>query len=387
VFTLADLIENGFANNGASGLSGNERQPLQRNSCRGAKPGLSTKRLTAMRVCIVPEYPMSLMTGGLQVQAVETCKALSSLGAGMTAELFDWSKTEAPYDLYHFVSVSSSSYKTAELVHQAGHPYVITLLFSGLLNTLDLRIRAARRLIASRLFGKNKERDNTVLRAAAIVTITEADAVAVHVIFGVPKAKIFVVPNGVPDAFFKCSPAAWREAFGGGEFVLCVGAIQPRKNQLLLAQVCNHLRLPLVLLGPVLPGQVQYAQRLEEAMRENESLGGRWLKNLRNEDALLLSAYAASRVFALLSTVETQPLSVMQAMAARKPILLLKADYAEDKLFRHLPQAHSSDPQTVADALKQAWETGRPAELSPDYTWASAARQLRSVYNQALISR
>ena len=31
-------------------------------------------------VCVVPEYPMNLMTGGLQVQAEETCKALQRSG-------------------------------------------------------------------------------------------------------------------------------------------------------------------------------------------------------------------------------------------------------------------------------------------------------------------
>ena len=58
-----------------------------------------------MRVCIVPVYPLSLMTGGLQIQAVETCKALAVLGGGMTAEMFDWSKTEKSYDLYHFIEL------------------------------------------------------------------------------------------------------------------------------------------------------------------------------------------------------------------------------------------------------------------------------------------
>ncbi|HUD84263.1 MAG TPA: glycosyltransferase family 4 protein, partial [Candidatus Saccharimonadales bacterium] len=293
-----------------------------------------------MRVCIVPEYPMSLMTGGLQVQAVETCKALSSLGGGLTAELFDWSKAETPCDLYHFVSCPPHLYRIAELVHQAGRPYVITMLFGSLRKRLDLRISAGRRLISSKVLGKN-ERDNAISGAASVVTITEADATAAHIIFGVEKKKINVIPNGVADAFFKCTPATWHKAYGDTGFVLSVGAVQQRKNQLLLAQACNRLKLPLVLLGPVLPGQTEYAQRLGEAMRENESLGGRWLQHLRNEDALLLSAHAACRVFVLLSSQETQPLSVMQAMAARKPILLLKAPYAQDKMFRELPQAPS----------------------------------------------
>jgi glycosyltransferase involved in cell wall biosynthesis len=329
---------------------------------------------------------MSLMTGGLQVQAVETCKALSSLGGGMTAELFDWSKTETLCDLYHFVSFPPHLYRISELVRQAGRPYVITMLFGSSGNQLDLRISAGRRLITSKLLGK-KGRDDAISGAASVVTITQADATAAQIIFGVDKTKIAVIPNGVPEDFFKCTPEAWRKTYGNGPFVLCVGAVQPRKNQLLLVQACNHLRLPLVLLGPILPGQTEYAQRLDDAMRQNEPLGGRWLKNLRNEDALLLSAYAACRVFALISAQETQPLSVMQAMAARKPILLLAAPYATDALFRDLPQASSSSLQSVADALKQVWERERATELSPDYTWGSVARRLQTVYEQVMDSQ
>jgi glycosyltransferase involved in cell wall biosynthesis len=339
-----------------------------------------------MRVCIVPEYPMSLMTGGLQVQAVETCKALSFLGGGMTAELFEWSKTQTPFDLYHFVSFPPHLYRIAELVHQAGRPYVITMLFGGLRNGLDLRLSAGRRLISSKLLGK-KQRGSAISGAASFITITQADAAAAHIVFGVEKAKIKVVPNGVADVFFTCAPEVWRNAYGNGEFVLCVGAIQARKNQLLLTQVCNGLKLPLVLLGSVLPGQTEYAQRVAGAMRENETLGGRWLQELRNEDALLLSAYAACRVFALLSSEETQPLSVMQAMAARKPVLLLQAPYAEDELFRKLPRSHSSELRNAADALKEVWENGPTSELSPKFTWQSVARQLQTIYNSALNSK
>lgn len=326
------------------------------------------------------------MTGGLQVQAVETCKALNSLGGGIEAELFDWSKAEKPCDLYHFVSFPPHLYRIAELVRESGRLYVITMLCGGPRDGAGLRISAARRWIRSKLPGSGG-RERAMAGAAAVVTITEADVTAAHVVFGIDRKKISVVPNGVPEAFFNCTPTAWRDAYGKGDFVLCVGAIQPRKNQLLLAQVCNHLKFPLVLLGPILPGEAEDARRVAEAMRQNEALGGLWLKDLRNEDALLLAAHAACRVFALLSAMETQPLSVMQAMAARKPILLLAAPYTEDKLFRRLSQAPSAALEIVAGALKRVWETGEATELSPDYTWAGAARRLQIIYEHALKSR
>lgn len=336
-----------------------------------------------MRVCIVPESPMSLMTGGLQVQAVETLKALSSLNGGMTAELFDWSKAETPADLYHFISISH--FGLPGLVHKAGRPYVYTVLLSGVRNPLRLRIRAARRLLASALLARNEPRQ-ALTRAARVITITEAEAVATHVIFGVEKANIEVVPHGVAAGFFQCVPEAWHRRYGSKEFVLCVGAVQPRKNQLLLAQVCNHLQLPLVLLGPVLPGETGYGEQVGEAMRENKSHGGQWLKHLHHEDELLLSAYAACRVVVLLSVAETQPISVLQAMAARKPVLLLKAAYAQDSLFRHVPQIVSDEMSAVAEGVKMVWENRTPTELSLDYRWDRVAKRLQEIYREILNS-
>lgn len=326
---------------------------------------------------------MSLMTGGLQVQAVETCKALAALGGGMTAELFDWSKTESPCELYHFMGLPDHLVRIAELVNETGRASVITMLFGGLPDGVQMRMAAARRALRSRVLNE-RGRDRVIAAAKSIITITDADAEAAHIIFGVERNRIKVVPNGIADAYFHCTADAWHKAYGAGAFVLCVGAVQQRKNQLLLAQVCNDLKLPLVLLGPVLPGQTEYAQRVGQAIRQNEPLGGRWLQHLRNEDELLQSAYAACRIFALLSTDETQPLSIMEAMAARKPVLLLKASYTQDRLFRELPQAPSCGLQIVADSLKQVWEHGQARELSSDNTWTSVARRLQTIYSQAL---
>jgi glycosyltransferase involved in cell wall biosynthesis len=172
--------------------------------------------------------------------------------------------------------------------------------------------------------------------------------------------------------------------YGEKEFVLCVGAVHQRKNQFLLAQICNHLKLPVVLLGPVLPGEAEYGRRVGEAMQENQQFGGRWLQHLQNQDELLQSAYAACRVFALLSHTETQPISVLQAMAARKPVLLLRAPYTDDKLFRNIPKALSQDSQVIEDLLKTAWRSRQATELSTDFGWQGIARRLQSVYKRTL---
>jgi glycosyltransferase involved in cell wall biosynthesis len=337
-----------------------------------------------MRICIVPEYPASLMTGGLQVQADETCRALAALGGGLEAELFNWSERRPLADLYHFIGFPPHLHRLTELLRQAGRPYVITMLFGGSQDSRKLWMAKIRRTAKSHLL-RSRERFDAIHGARNIITITDADAEAARFIYSLKPSSIKVVPHGLNETFFTASAAEWRTKMGAEPFVLSVGAIQRRKGQLLLTEVCNQLKLPVVLLGPILPGEAGYADAVGQAMRQNEKLGGRWIESLRNEDTLLASAYAACHLFVLLSVAETQPLSVMQAMAARRPILLLEAPYAADRLFANLPRARSTDPDVVAAALRRTWHEAKPTYLAPDYAWPGIARQLSRIYESVFL--
>ena len=220
-----------------------------------------------MRVCIVPEYPMSLMAGGLQVQAKETYSSMVSIG--QEAELFHWSEERPLADLYHFVGFPSYMSRIMELVREAGRPYVITMLFGGKPDPATVRRARIRHYLNAHVL-RRRERYDAIHGAAAIITITDGDKQAARSIFGLSEERIHVVVNGVADGFFSSSAALWQTQFGPAPLVLCVGAVQPRKNQLLLVEACNQAGLPVVLLGPVLPGQGGYADSVAAAMNENE---------------------------------------------------------------------------------------------------------------------
>jgi glycosyltransferase involved in cell wall biosynthesis len=336
-----------------------------------------------MRICIIPEYPASLMTGGLQVQAEQTFRALATLGHGLEAELFNWSDHRPLADLYHFIGFPPHLERVTELLRKAGRPYLITLLFGGNHRPVRLGLARLRRWGKSRVL-RRRAREDAILGARALVVITGADARAAQFIYGLKPGRVHVVHNGVSDSFFHATAEEWRREHGSDPFVLSAGAIQPRKGQCLLAEACNRLRRPLVLLGPILPGESAYASEVEAAMKRNAGFGGRWLRHLRNEDALLASAFAACRVFALLSSSETQPLSVMQAMAARRPILLRRAGYTDDPLFRSLPITNAANVETVAADLQQVWDKMPLSSLGSEYTWDTVARRLREIYEQCL---
>ena len=336
-----------------------------------------------MRVCIVPEYPVSLMTGGLQVQANDTFKAIKRYAPEVDVRLFNWSENKELADVYHFIGFPPYMARVMELVKAAGRPYIITMLFGCPTSTLTLCLATMRRWMKSEIL-RLRSRQDAILNASAIITITQTDARALRMIHGVSQDKIHVIPNGIDDAFFNATPEAWQKTFGDYPFILTVGAIQPRKNQLLLLQAANRVKLPVVIIGDVLPGWDEYATKVEAEHKINLAYGGRWLRGLTNENPLLPSAYAACRLFALLSSEETQPLSVLQAMAAKKPVLLLKAPYTSEPPFDKLPKTESHNIELVALDLKKHFERGVPTSLPEEFNWKNIVSKLVAIYRQAI---
>lgn len=327
---------------------------------------------------------MALMSGGLQVQALEICQAINAAGGDFTAALFDWSLPGPLPDLYHFVGFQPHFYALTGLIRASGRPYVITHLFGNTGGRGGLLAAAARQFLKAHVL-RERSRLEAVTRASALITLNESDARAARFIYRVPSGRIQVVPNGMSEIFFNPPSQPWIEKYGDKPFVLCVGAVQPRKNQLLALEVCNQLRLPLVLIGPVLPGNEVYGGQVRQAAAANATFGGHWLTSLKNTDPLLHAAYAMARLVILLSREETQPLSIMQAMAGRKPTLLLDAPYARDPMFQQAHRAASADPGAISEAMRLAWENPRPTALSTEYQWSKVAARLQAIYESVCV--
>ena len=336
--------------------------------------------MSKIRICIVPEYPNSLMTGGMQVQAEKTCAALRRQGAN--AELFDWTRKQLPADLYHFIGFPAYLAELARLVRAAGKRYVCTVLTGGLSDQTRM-LKAQVKLAIARCYSASRLHEEMLCEADAVIAIIKADAEGLQKLYHPASGPIRVVANGVDDAFFSATPDLWRQRLGTTPFLLSVGAIQRRKNQWLLADLCNQIGIALVLLGSVLPGECAYARAVERAMDLNSRrYGGRWIKDLGPDDPLLISAFSACNAFALFSAAETQPLSILQAMAAQRPVLLGKAEYTLEPPFNSLPTVSLNKPQQVLDTMSNFWKKGELTTLPVSYRWDQVAAELITIYEE-----
>lgn len=337
--------------------------------------------MTERRICIVPEYPLSLMTGGVQVQALATFKALKE--QGLNVELFSWCAEIPPADLYHFVGFPSYLSSLAALLHRKGIPYVCTILCGGHRSRTTLWAARLRHNLNA-VLPCRPEYHESVMGADTIVVITHADAAVVRYVFGVPSSRVVVVENGVDERYRLSSPSLWRQRYGDRPFVLCVGHIQSRKNQLFLLKVANQSGVPVVLIGAVMSGQEEYARHVESEIRANAVFGGMWLRDLSADDPLLVSAYAACQAYILLSHQETQPLSVLEAMAAGKPVLLGDASYTRECPFEGLATTSRTQVSVASRDIETLWKHGAASSLPAAFSWGQVAGKLNSVYERAL---
>ncbi len=123
--------------------------------------------------------------------------------------------------------------------------------------------------------------------------------------FGLDLDRTTLVPNGVREPFFSATPDLFVERYGLRDFVLSVGRLESKKNQLSLLAALRGSGIPLVIVGR--PNPPAYAELCRRYADENVH----FLEHL--EEAELVSACAAAKVHALVSWVELPGLTTLEA--------------------------------------------------------------------------
>jgi glycosyltransferase involved in cell wall biosynthesis len=184
-----------------------------------------------------------------------------------------------------------------------------------------------------------------------------------------------VVPNGFPDSFVGATPKLFRDQFPElpEEFVLCAARISPRKNQHWLAEVCQELGQPLILLGPV--NESQYFQQVTAFSNV------RYIGTLQGE--LLASAYSAAKVHALPSWFETPGLSSIEAGACGTVVISTDQGSPKEYFQDMAIYVHPLNNQCLRFALEHSFRASPLPlmhHLQKHYPWSNVARITLEAY-------
>ncbi len=330
-----------------------------------------------MKVLLNCPVPFSLAHGGQQVQIEQTLAGLVRLG--LNVEPLRWWDENQPGDiLHHFGRIPLS---LLELARQKGLRIVMADLMGGLGARSPSRLRAQRLLIWAmrrtlpRLF-LNTFAWEAYQRVDACVALTPWEGHLMSYMFGAPRERVHVVPNGVEDVFLD-SPAGVR-----GPWLVCVATLNPCKRVVHLVQAAVEARTPVWVIGkpyaetdPCAQEFLRLAQAHPQFIRYEGAIEDR---------ARLAEAYRQARGFVLLSSWESLSLSALEAAACECPLLLSDLPWART-VFQEKASycAVTSSVSRTARALRAFYEAAPGLACPPKpWRWIQVAEQLKTVYER-----
>jgi glycosyltransferase involved in cell wall biosynthesis len=205
--------------------------------------------------------------------------------------------------------------------------------------------------------------------ARRVLTVSERTRADLIRLYGLPEEKVVVTPNGVDPAF---TPGNTLRI---GTYVLAVGAVQPRKNQLTALAAAEAVPLPLVIAGPV----------KDEALAARLRAAGADLRGYVSLEELA-ELYRGAACLVQPSHFEGFGLPMLEAMASGTPVVAL-----DEPALREVggDAAVFVDEAHLADGMRRALEerdelAAAGLERVQEFSWRAAAERTLEVYREAL---
>ena len=236
----------------------------------------------------------------------------------------------------------------------------------------------------------------TVKRAARVLTGSEFSRSSILKVYGdLDEDKVVAVPNAAAPEFRpiprEAAMSALREHFPiGGPFILSVGDIQPRKNQIGLIRAFARLirAYPQLKHNLVLAGkETWYADRVREAARESGVADRiRFFGFVSDRD--LLNLYNACDLYVFPSFYEGFGLPVLEAMACGRAVACSNTsalpEVVDGAAILFDPYAVDEIVRALADVLLDSELRARMERLGSQrathFSWQKTAQKTLDVF-------
>ena len=355
--------------------------------------------------------------GGDGIVIEETIRGLQGLGHRADLRLEPLPDLRA-YDVVHLNNISRSQDTLEHLRHAkaAGKPTVLTSLYEDMDRYLkpamktDLlfrylatkqqnvplealsQLRASFELdadpladpIARQLGIGDPVRQVEILREVdLILTSGKRESESIRAKFGAT-APMTEMLYGFNRQFRGADGRLFSERHGLREFALCVGRLEPRKNQWQLMEIFRSLpQMKLVLVG------VFSDPSMEPLMRAYAPPNVVFFPRLPLEE--LASAYAAARIHILPSWYELPGLVSLEAAAAGSRVATTDWGTARDYLGDFAWYLPPDDPVrmrgVILEAIDSAPKPGLQEHVIESFSWEKTARSAAEAYRRVLDGR
>lgn len=369
-----------------------------------------------MKVLFQSRSTLFSVPGGDTVQLTKTADFLRKMGVEVDISL-EFKPSLKGYDLVHLFNLMRPQevYVQAINAKKKGLPVVLSTIY-GLYTEYEHKVRPGFSGFVSRnlspwkvetlkvvtralvngeissgsllvtIYGYKKQCERVAGIADVFLPNSSSEMARVHADFPQSCGKPFVVvPNAVDTLIF--DPQNVTLSNKVRKFQGCVvsaARIEGRKCQLELVRAVRNLDVDLVLIGKPAPNHIAYYEAVKRESNDRVHFLGQV-----NHDQLA-QYYAAAKVHALISWMETPGLSSLEAGAMGCNLVVTEKgdtrDYFMDDVHYCNPESIDSIRLAIQKALTIPKNKALSERIRTNYTWENTAKMTLSGYKLALES-
>lgn len=219
-----------------------------------------------------------------------------------------------------------------------------------------------------------------ICNAGAVFTSGYEESKTIKKFF--PKARTMEAPFGTEIIEHESDKSLFKKTYGIDDFVLCVGRLEMRKNQLMLLKALEYDPITLVFACGGVDYQPQYVSCCKRFKRNAPTY---FLDRLDRN--MLLSAFSSCRAHVLPSWYELPGLVTIEAAAHNSNVIASSwgtiRDYVGDEILYCEPDDVSSIRNAILTALNTPSQN-RLTEKLKDATWENSAQKVIDGYKYML---
>jgi glycosyltransferase involved in cell wall biosynthesis len=312
-------------------------------------------------------YPMAFHTPGggeIQLKAYQSYLPAKDISVSL---LDQWEPDFNGADLVHFFSCQTGSLGFCAFIKSLNIPLLIS---PNLWITVETKHHYPM-----------DEIRNQFLQSDGIVVNSDMEGDTLSSVFNLPREWFHTIYNAVDESFFSAvDPRLFLDHFKiKGPFVLNVGNIEPRKNQLNLVRAMKaYPDYQLVIIGH----QRDIAYATDCLVEGGDQL--QYIEALPHDSKLLRSAYAACEVFALPSTLETPGLAALEAVAAGASVVVTSEGSTREYFGELVDYVNFDDIEEITYGIGLAKDRSEPLlgqiYLRTNFIWEKVTGHLADLY-------
>lgn len=336
-----------------------------------------------MKVGFIGAVPFNLLYGGGETQMQNTFSNL--LEQGVDVSYFDFYDKNVHYDLVHIFGLHYWHYNNVLLLKNKSYKIALSSISyaPGKLRKEKLWSYIDPLMPVNTTFGLNKK----ILDLVDVVlpnSICEAKYLEEY--HGVNKNKISVIPNGINLPNKNVNLDLFTEQFGVTDYILCVGKIEPRKNQLLLIDAIKKTNLKCVFLGSAMLTNVGYYQKFKDLIIDDPRFIH--IDYIEHNSELMSSLYANCKVHVLLGTNETPGLVNLEAGSFGANLIVWDCPPVKEYLKDFATYINKSNLSSLPSILENLIRLPKNHELSKfiidNYAWSNVAARTFIEYTKII---